>query len=158
MKTVSIPNEEFVPAIKQLLDEGHTTTFRVKGYSMRIFLEHCRDKVILKRCDDVKVGDVVLAEVAPKFYVLHRIIKQRGDELILKGDGNVVGIEQCRKADVIGTAIGFYRKGRTKPDMTTSLKWRMYSRIWLWLTPFRRYILAFYRRIWLKIFPVRILE
>ena len=158
MKTVSIPNEEFVPAIKQLLDEGHTTTFRVKGYSMRIFREHCRDKVILKRCDDVKVGDVVLAEVAPKFYVLHRIIKQRGDELILKGDGNVVGIEQCRKADGIGTAIGFYRKGRTTPDMTTSLKWRMYSRIWLWLTPCRRYILAFYRRIWLKIFPVKILE
>ena len=156
MKTISLPNEDMIPVIKELIDEGHTATFLAEGYSMRLFLEHCRDKVILKGGCPIDVGDVVLAEVAPKKYVLHRIIMRDGDDLILKGDGNVKGVEHCEVKDVIGKAIGFYRKGRSVPDMVTSYKWRIYSRIWLALTPFRRYILAFYRRIWLRVFPVKI--
>ena len=152
-QVLEIPNEVMIPAIKAFIDEGRTTTFIVRGYSMRLFLEHERDKVILQHVQEpVKKGDVVLAEIAPKRYVLHRIVRCEGGNLTLRGDGNMCGVEHCKESDVIGIAIGFYRKGRTKPDMVSGLKWRMYSAIWLALTPFRRYILAFYRRIWLRIF------
>lgn len=159
MKNLIIPNEIFIPQIKAFLDEGKTTTFRVRGYSMRLFLEDRRDKVLLAPCRETpRKGDVILAEVSPKRYVLHRVIKVEGTHLTLKGDGNVIGTEECETSDIIGIAKGFYRKGRAVPDMTTGTKWKIYSYLWLHLSPLRRWILAFYRRIWLKIFPPKIEE
>ena len=96
---------------------------------------------------EIKVRDVVLAEVAPAHYVLHRVIKRNGRQLVLMGDGNIRGTECCNDSDVVGIATAFYRKGRKKPDRTDGLKWRVYSRIWLALKPFRRIILGVYRRI-----------
>lgn len=158
MKSLSLPNEQLIPEIKKLIDDGYVTTFRVRGFSMRPFLEDCRDKVILSPCrpEDVRSGDVVLAEIAPRHYVLHRVAARSGDRLILKGDGNVHGTEQCSIANVIGIATGFYRKGRTTPDTTCSRKWKLYSMIWPSSPFLRRWLLAFHRRIWLRIFPVRI--
>ncbi len=157
MKSVAVPNEILIPQIKALIDEGHTTTFRVRGYSMRVFLEDRRDKVLLGPCTlPPRVGDVVLAEIAPKRYALHRVVRTDGEHLTLRGDGNVQGTEQCTAADVVGVARAFYRKGRTKPDLTTGLKWRLYSRLWPASPCARRWLLAAYRRLWLKLFPVRL--
>lgn len=149
MKTLAIPNDVLIPQIKRMIDEGKSVTFLVKGYSMRLFLENNRDKVILAPCekDNVKPGDVILAEVEKDVYVLHRIIRRTDNSLILKGDGNIRGTESCRTSDIVGIAVGFYRKGRNRPDLVTGWKWKTYSFIWLNLSPVRRYILAIYRRI-----------
>ena len=144
MEAITIPNHILIPEIKRLIDEGHTTTFRVRGYSMRIFLEDRRDKVLLGPCSEVKVGDVVLAEIKPQVYVLHRIVKKDGNDLTLQGDGNAYGKEYCKVENIIGIAIGFYRKGRTTPDLVTGRKWRVYSYIWMHLVPIRIWLL----RIW----------
>ena len=144
MEAITIPNHILIPEIKKLIDEGHTTTFRVRGYSMRIFLEDRRDKVLLGPCTEVKVGDVILAEVKPQVYVLHRVVRKEGDQLTLQGDGNAYGQEHCLTKDIIGIAIGFYRKGRTTPDLVTGRKWRIYSKIWMSLVPIRIWLL----RIW----------
>ena len=146
MKSFSIPNNILIPEIKKMIDEGHTTTFRVRGFSMRLFLEDQRDKVLLGPCKEVKCGDVILAEISPQRYVLHRVIKKEGDHLTLKGDGNIYGTEECDVKDIIGIAIGFYRKNREQPDLVTGWKWRTYSKIWLALSPVRRWILGIYRR------------
>ncbi|RRD80435.1 peptidase S41 [Alloprevotella sp. OH1205_COT-284] len=149
-----IDNSVFIPQIRELLREGHTARFKVRGWSMRVFVEHDRDEVLLAQCDttQLKIGDVVLAEIAPLVYVLHRIINVQSDLLTLQGDGNVGMTEHCRRSEVIGIAQGFYRKGSRKPDLTSGLKWRIYSQIWLSLTPIRRYILFIYRRLWLRFF------
>jgi hypothetical protein len=116
---------------------------------MRIFLSNGRDLVTLvaPEREKLRVGDVVLAEIQPKVYVLHRIIQRTQDQLTLMGDGNVGTTEACTINDVIGIVTLFYRKGRTKPDSVNGWKWKTYSRIWLTLTPFRRYILAIHRRL-----------
>ncbi len=158
MKTIALPNAIFIPEIKRAIDEGHTATFRVRGFSMRLFLEDRRDKVVVAPCKEVKVGDVVLAEVKKDLYVLHRVIKKEGERLTLMGDGNIYGTETCLCSNVIGVVTAFYRKGREKADLADGKKWRIYSFFWLKLKPFRRYILAFYRHIWLRIFPVHITE
>lgn len=146
MKSYSIPNHILIPEIKKAIDEGHTATFRVRGFSMRLFLEDQRDKVLLAPCTSVRKGDVILAEVLPQVYVLHRVIRMEGKQITLQGDGNIGTTEHCEMENVIGIATGFYRKGRTKPDLTSGWKWRAYSQIWLALTPLRRWILAIYRR------------
>ena len=45
--TKEIENKVFIPMIKSCIDEGKTTTFRVRGYSMRPFLENDRDCVVI---------------------------------------------------------------------------------------------------------------
>ena len=149
MRTIEIPNEILIPKVKEVIDRGATATLRVKGHSMRIFLSNGRDLVTLvaPERENLRVGDVVLAEIQPKVYVLHRIIQRTQDQLTLMGDGNVGTTEACTINDVIGIVTIFYRKGRTKPDSVNGWKWKTYSRIWLTLTPFRRYILAIHRRL-----------
>ncbi|MBQ5982623.1 MAG: S24/S26 family peptidase [Prevotella sp.] len=148
---VQFQNAVILPEIVKMMEEGHTVTLRLRGFSMRPFLEDNRDKALMTKAVSPRVGDAVLAEVAPKFFVLHRIIKIDGDDVTLRGDGNL-GVEKCKLKDVKGFVIGFYRKGRTKIDKTNGLKWRVYSYFWTRLFPIRRYLLAFYRRIWLRLF------
>ena len=148
---VQFQNAVILPEIVKMMEEGHTVTLRLRRFSMRPFLEDNRDKALMTKAVSPRVGDAVLAEVAPKFFVLHRIIKIDGDDVTLRGDGNL-GVEKCKLKDVKGFVIGFYRKGRTKIDKTNGLKWRVYSYFWTRLFPIRRYLLAFYRRIWLRLF------
>lgn len=133
-------NSIFLPQVVQLLEEGHTATLPLRGRSMRPFLEDGRDKALLKIVQPVKVGDAVLAEISKGHFVLHRIIGIEGENVTLRGDGNLAN-EYCKIGDIRARAIGFYRKGRTKLDSTDGRKWRIYSWWWTRLYPVRRYLL-----------------
>lgn len=151
IREVQFSNADLLPEIVKIMNEGHTVTLRLRGFSMRPFLEDNRDKALMAKAKEFKKGDAVLAETRPKHFVLHRVIKINGDDITLRGDGNI-RCEYCKREDVKGFVIGFYRKGRKKMDKTNGLKWRLYSFVWVALYPFRRYLLAAYRRIWLKFF------
>lgn len=155
MKEIQMRNADLIPEIVQLLNEGHTITLKLKGYSMRPFLENNRDKALITKPQNIKKGDAVLAEVSAGVYVLHRVIKIQGNDVTLRGDGNLTN-EYCHRSDVKGFVIGFYRKGHTTIEKTNSPKWLLYSWLWMWLFPIRRYLLAFHRHIWLRIFPVKL--
>lgn len=148
-RIMQVPNRILLGEVKRMIAAGHSATIRVKGFSMRLFLESERDIVKLEAIHpaDVKVHDVVLAEIVTDHYVLHRVIARNGNSLTLMGDGNICGTENCLDTDVVGVATAFYRKGRSKPDLTIGWKWRTYSKIWLFLTPIRRIILSVYRRL-----------
>ena len=139
-----MPNAVFLPFVIEQLEScvGKTVTLPLRGRSMRPFLEDGRDKALLVAAKDTQigVGDAVLAEISEKRYVLHRIIRIQGDQVTLRGDGNLAE-EHCRLCDIKAKAIAFYRKGRTVPDSTTGKKWRVYSWWWTRLYPIRRYLL-----------------
>ena len=78
MPRMEIPNDILLGSAKDAIREGYTATITVKGWSMRPFLEHQRDKVILDTPKCAKVGDAVLAEILPGKYVLHRYRTYRG--------------------------------------------------------------------------------
>ena len=140
IKTIQMANAVLLPEVVRLMEEGHTVTLPLRGYSMRPFLENGRDKALLRKPKSINVGDAVLAEIAPKHFVLHRIVSIKGDHVTLRGDGNL-GVEHCRLGDVKATAVGFYRKGREQLDSTDGRKWRIYSWVWTRLLPLRRYLL-----------------
>ena len=119
VRRMEVPNAVLLGQVKEAIREGHTVTINVKGYSMRPFLEHCRDKVRLAPFTDLKVGDAVLAEISPDVYVLHRIMNIDGDTVRLMGDGNLSGMEVCRKADVVGMVTHYIRRGKTRPAPAT---------------------------------------
>lgn len=144
-QVIELPNDILLGSIIELLAEGHTATLRVRGNSMRPFLEDRRDSIVLTAVTHINVGDPVLAEIQPGKYVFHRIIAIDGDAVTLMGDGNVRGTEHCTKADIKANAIKLIRKG--KEYSTDGKRWLRYSRRWLRLTPMRRWLLAIYRRI-----------
>ena len=125
--------------------EGHTATISVKGYSMRPFLEHERDRVMLDAPKDLKVGDAVLAEISKDHYVLHRIIDIDGDRVTLMGDGNISGTESCRVSDVAGVVTQYLRPRRMMFASDPKLQRRI--RLWRKLLPVRRYLLFIYKAI-----------
>lgn len=146
MNTIQMPNAVLLPELVALIDKGHTVTLTLRGISMRPMLEDQRDKALLAAPEDVRKGDVVLAEIAPAKYVLHRLVAIDGEKATLLGDGNLTP-EHCRMHDIKAKATAFYRKGRQKPDRTDGLKWKIYSALWTALLPARRYLLFIYRHI-----------
>lgn len=143
---MSVDNAWLLPEVATLVDEGRTVTLPLRGFSMRPFLEDGRDKAVLAKVDGVKVGDVVLAEVAPGRWVLHRLVGLEGDRATLRGDGNMA-TETCRRTDIKARAIGFKRKGRERTEGVDGWKWRTYSWLWQRLLPVRRYLLFAHRHL-----------
>ena len=150
---IQFPNAQLLPEIIKLLNEGHTVTLQLRGFSMRPFLEDKRDKALLDKREIYNIGEPVLAEISPRHYVLHRIIKIEGEDVTLKGDGNLT-TESCKMKDIKAISVGFYRKSHQTLDRIDGRKWRIYSAIWTALSPCRRYLLAFYRKIWIPIFGI----
>ena len=143
-----VDNHLFMQEIKRMFNEEgkKSVTFVVRGYSMRPFLEDARDKVVLIPPRTPQKGDVVLAEISDRRYALHRVIKIENGIYTMRGDGNPLWMtEQFTQDKIVGMAAGFIRKG--KRVNTDSRKWRLYSAIWNILKPFRRILLAIYRRI-----------
>lgn len=145
MEVLKMNNAQLLPQIVEYVNEGHTVTLLLNGYSMRPFLENGRDKGLLAKPEGVKVGDPVLALTDAGKYVLHRVVDIAPDgSITLRGDGNI-GCEHCGPDGVKASVIGFYRKGRNKLDRTDGWKWKIYSFFWMKLLPIRRYLLFIYR-------------
>ena len=121
---MQLPNEIFIPEIARLVAEGKQVVFTPTGVSMRPYIEGGVDSVTLVRPDDLQVGDIVLAEVAPQHYVLHRIYALQGDAVTLMGDGNLQGTEHCTRSNVLAKVSAIRSpKGRNKP-LTRARLWR----------------------------------
>ena len=131
-------------AIRRTANE-ESVTLPVNGHSMLPFVVGWRDCGILQKLTQPKVGDVVVAWVEGRRYVLHSIIRIEGDRVTLMGDGNLKETEHCRLEDVKALATHVVDvKGRTH-DLYS--KWRRCTaKVWWYIRPMRRYLLAIYRR------------
>lgn len=149
MKTskVILPNAVMLGEVTRFLAEGKTVIIATKGSSMSPFIRGERDSVELLKMPSVAVGDIVLCQLSPGHYVLHRVNAINGELLQLKGDGNLDGTERCTKADVCGTVIAILRNGEKRIDCRTA-RFERRSRRWVNAPRIvRRYILGIYRRI-----------
>ena len=140
-------DNEIIEEAVRLAREGVRVTFPVKGQSMLPFIIGGKESVILHSPGGiVDVGDVVLAWVDGNRYVVHRIIKLDYDRVTLMGDGNVAVTEHCRLNDIKARVTHVV----DAKDRTHYLynRWRMLgAKVWYWLRPIRRYLLAIYRRL-----------
>ena len=144
---VILPNEIMLGEVTKMLGEGHSVVIMTKGASMSPFIRGERDSVELVREPKVEVGDIVLAQIGPGHYVLHRINAIKGEKVRLKGDGNLDGTEFCTLADICGTVSFIIRlRGRKVDCKSRSFVW--WSRRWVAAPRIvRRVVLGFYRRI-----------
>ena len=130
----------------QLVREGVSVTLPVNGNSMLPFIIGGKESVILQQPKLPKVGGVVLAWADGYRYVVHRIVRIDGERVTLMGDGNLMGTEHCLIGDIKARVTHVVdAKGRTH---YLYKGWRkLAAKVWFWLRPVRRYLLAIYRRL-----------
>jgi len=137
----SVPNEILFKDISLLLSEGREVVILTKGNSMLPFIAGGRDKVKLRACAKYSEGDVVLACLPGSRYVLHRIFSISGNDVILRGDGNLNSTEVCPYSDILARAVSKIRPdGRESRICDSTLWWHLPHFV-------RRCLLAFLRRI-----------
>lgn len=137
---LSLPNDVLFGFVKELVDEKKRVVITPKGNSMLPYIRGDRDKVVIATPEaDPRKGDIVLAKIEDRF-IIHRIVSIDGARLTLMGDGNIRETEKCEKTDVLGVVTEILRNGskRVKPGK---------GRLWRFLRPFRRIILAVYKRV-----------
>ena len=149
-------DNEIINEAIRLVEEGVSVTLPVNGRSMLPFIIGGRESVILQQppkqgetrqdTAQLKLGDVVLARVEGSRYVVHRIIRIDGDRVTLMGDGNLVGTEHCRLSDIKAIATHVVGSDEQPHDLYTSRR-MLGVRLWWWLLPIRRYLLAIYKRL-----------
>ncbi len=144
-----LPNEIILSEVGRLIEEGHPCIIRVKGYSMLPFIVGDRDSVRLIKATTYHKRDIVLAEIYPGHYVLHRIQAIEGDlpddHVTLMGDGNLKNREFCQVKNLIGITDIIFRDG--KEINPYSGRERFYTFLWLLCLPIRRWLLAIFRRL-----------
>ncbi len=145
MRNVTLPNEELLPEVVKMLSEGSRVSLKAKGASMLPFIVGGRDHVLLEKKETYTVGEIVMAEIAPKQFVVHRILKIDDKYVTLMGDGNLSGTEVCPKENICGYVAHIVHNGK-QIDCNSAAEQRK-AQFWKNMLPIRRYLLAIYRRI-----------
>ena len=144
--TTTHDDAEVMSEVVRLVAEGVSVTLPVNGMSMLPFIIGGRESVVLQKPAALHEGQVVLAWVDGTRYVVHRIIGIDGEHITLMGDGNLVGTEHCTAADVKGVVTHVMDAQERMRDLYSWHR-RWAARLWRWLRPVRRYLLAIYIRL-----------
>ena len=141
---------KFFAWVEEEIAQGKPVRFRLKGNSMFPLLRNMKDSVILEKCpvDDLKPMDVVLFRYRGA-HVMHRILKRKGDDLLIQGDGSILAMEQCTVKDVVGRVTGVCRSSG-KVLSVNNWKWTLPSRLWRCSNILRKILLRVAYRLVLK--------
>ena len=152
MKQVS--DDQIIGDAVRLVQEGMAVTMLVKGRSMLPFILGGQESAVLTQPGEIKTGDVVLARIDDRRYVLHRVLEVSADRVVLMGDGNIRGQEVCRPEDVLARADEVVGADGKHRRLDTPRQKRR-ARIWRRLLPVRRWLLAIYKRIIIRGIPIQ---
>ncbi|MBR2043575.1 MAG: hypothetical protein IJ946_04480 [Clostridia bacterium] len=124
MKTaMPVTLSQLLPAIEEMLLNDMEVTFNTNGSSMLPLLRS-GDSVTVKKAQAYKKGDVVLFKRDDEGFVLHRIVKIKGDTVYTEGDSLLTRDEPFEKERIIGKAVAFFRKG--KKIKISDFKYKVY--------------------------------
>ncbi|MBQ2599343.1 MAG: S24/S26 family peptidase [Bacteroidales bacterium] len=152
MKQVS--DDQIIGDAIRLVQEGMAVTMLVKGRSMLPFILGGQESAVLTLPGEIKTGDVVLARIDGRRYVLHRVMEVSADRVVLMGDGNIRGQEVCRPEDVLARADEVVGADGKHRRLDTPRQKRR-ARIWRRLLPVRRWLLAIYKRTIIRGIPIQ---
>ncbi len=124
---------EQLSAEQVLKDKGFFVT-TTSGVSMLPLFSDRRDRVVIRPATDrLKKYDVPLYRRGESL-VLHRVIKVREKDYIIRGD-NCIEREIVKDEQIVGVLSEFYRKA--KHYSVSDFSYRLYSRLWVFISPIR---------------------
>ena len=126
MNKISMDLETIYPIIEEVLGTGGEFRLYPRGTSMLPMIRQGEDSVVLCSLGDVSVNDVVLYKRDDGSFVLHRVVKIKGDEYIMCGDNQFELEYGITRSHLLANLSCFYR-GDTKvtldsPDYKKYLK------------------------------------
>ncbi len=133
--------KELTPYMIGLLEDGIDVKLTVTGSSMFPLFSHLKTKVTLTKVDDknIKKGAIPLYMRKNGQYVLHRIVKIKGDSLIMCGDAQVELEYGITKSDIIAVVKSFSFFSR---QVSTQSFWHsVYLFIWTLIRPVRPFFI-----------------
>lgn len=136
---------EMGPLIEETLKNGKSVKLTVTGNSMYPMLRNRIDNVVIEGSSDFKKYDVVLYKRNADKYVFHRIIKIEGDVFTIAGDNEIQKEYPVKKEACFAKMKSFERFGRE--NSVNSLWYRLYSRIWLMIFPWRHKVIKLILKI-----------
>ena len=145
--------EFYDSAVESELKKNGIYASVTKGVSMQPLFKTNRDMIIIKTPDvPPRRFDVVLYKSRSGKYVLHRIVKVRDDEYIIRGD-NTYSLEHVPKDQILAVLTEFNRKGKRRS--ASHKGYRLYARLWNFIYPLRYlYVksLSLLRRVYRVVF------
>ncbi len=139
---------DIAPLIEECIKGGSSIRIKVSGISMTPLLHNGKDSVLLSKADCVKKYDIVLHRRENGQYILHRIIKKKGNILTIAGDFETEKEYPVPESAVIAKVTSFTRNGKDYKPSDFII--RLYSAIWVMIFPARQqvlYILNVFRRL-----------
>ncbi len=128
--------------IEERLNHNQHVRMTVVGNSMYPLFRSKLDSVVLEPVKNkIKKGDVVLYKRESGQYVLHRIVKRKGDVFTANGDNQYWLETPLYAKQFLGKMIGFYRKN--KYYEITTWWYRLYAVIWVLFRPLRGIMIRF---------------
>lgn len=135
--------------IESIVEPGALFKMHVKGHSMLPLLGFGDDEIVLRRTytEDEIMGRIAMFRADDGHIIVHRVIDVSNGIVTLRGDGNLLQCERCKREEIIGVVESVVRSSGESVSCTTR-SWRRKERIWLG-TPrvVRRYALAILRRL-----------
>ena len=119
-------------SVEQVLKEKGFFVTTTSGVSMVPLFSDRRDRIVIKpAAERLKKYDVPLYRRGESL-VLHRIIKVRENDYVIRGD-NCVLREIVSDEQIVGVLAEFYRKD--KHYTVNDFSYRLYSRLWVFISP-----------------------
>lgn len=147
MRPQVINNKPFFDELIAQINSGRSVVIRAKGWSMLPLVWDDRDTITLSplTADSIRVGRIVLAQMGSGRYVVHRIVRIKGDRVELRGDGNPYQIEYVHREKVLAEMTAVRRAG--KELNSASPLWKVITHLWPANGFLRRVLLFGYRRL-----------
>ena len=124
-------------SIGEALKTSPEVSTLTKGASMRPMLREHRDIVVIERISgDLRVGDVVAYPGVNGTYTIHRIVRIKKGDLIIRGDNNTFTEFDIKKEDIVGILKEFYREGKYI-NCKTDKGYKIYTKYIILSYPFR---------------------
>ena len=142
-----LPSRELMPIVRAALERGQRVRITANGSSMLPFIRD-GDVVELEAIRSLPtLGDMVLVRCpgSVERYVLHRVVRIRGHEFLLRGDAQQSCEGPFRQNDVLGKVIVSYRNGRVRAHERGA--WRLAGLVWIRCTPLGLWLLRLANRI-----------
>lgn len=124
---LKLPLAELGALIDERVSTGQAVSLTVAGDSMNPMLISGRDSVTLTAVKKLKKGQVVFYKSGDA-YLLHRIIRIKGDAVSCMGDNGAVLEPPVTRGDVIAVVTEFIRN--SKRYSVKNLKYRLYAFMW----------------------------
>ena len=144
-KKLTVSLDELYPIIKEQLESGGTVKLPITGTSMLPLLVWGRDSVELVKYNEYKKCDIIFYRRDDGHFVLHRIVGKDDKGYVLCGDNQWIKETGIHDHHIIAVVKSITRNNK-KIDVNNK-GYVLYSKIWVAILRFRKFILIPNRKI-----------